>query len=49
MFVDVIGAVGNYGEIYERNAEAELPRGGLNGLNSFLDTPQFYPLPGTAK
>jgi general L-amino acid transport system substrate-binding protein len=46
MFKDAIGAVGNYGEIYERNAEDEVARGGLNTLNSFLATPQLYPLPG---
>lgn len=46
MFKNAIGTVGNYGEIYERNAEAEVSRGGLNTLNSFLATPQLYPLPG---
>jgi hypothetical protein len=46
MFIDAIGAVGNYGEIYERNAEEEVARGGLVGLNSKLATPQFYPMPG---
>lgn len=46
MFKDAIGAVGNYEEIYERNAEDEVSRGGLNTLNSFLATPQLYPLPG---
>ncbi|KAG7340723.1 glutamine synthetase II [Nitzschia inconspicua] len=46
MFKDAVSAVGNYGEIYERNAESEVSRGGLNTLNTFLETPQLYPLPG---
>jgi len=46
MFVNAIAAVGNYGEIYDRNAEAEVSRGGLTLLNEFLATPQHYPLPG---
>jgi general L-amino acid transport system substrate-binding protein len=46
MFKNAIGAVGSYGEIYARNAEDEVSRGGLNELNQFLATPQLYPLPG---
>ena len=47
MFRDAIGSVGNYGEIYERRAEGEVPRGGLNLVNIQLSGPQHYPLPGT--
>lgn len=43
---DIIAAVGNYGEIYERNVEAEVPRGGLVLVNSNPTGPQHYPLPG---
>ena len=46
MLQNAIAAVGNYAEIYERNAEAEVPRGGLNSLNEALSGPQHYPLPG---
>lgn len=46
MFQDAVGAVGNYGEIYERQAEADVPRGGLNLVNRLLSGPQHYPLPG---
>ena len=46
MFRLAIGAVGNYGEIYARQAEAEVPRGGLNELNASPSGPQMYPLPG---
>jgi general L-amino acid transport system substrate-binding protein len=45
-FQNAIGAVGNYAEIYERNAEADVPRGGLNTVNVLLSGPQHYPLPG---
>lgn len=45
MFQDVILAVGNYGEIYERNLEASIPRAGRNLLNGNVG-PQIYPLPG---
>jgi hypothetical protein len=47
MFRDAISTVGNYGEIYERSAQADVPRGGLNLVNVFLSGPQHYPLPGT--
>jgi general L-amino acid transport system substrate-binding protein len=46
MFRLAIGAVGNYGEIYERQAEAEVPRGGLNDLYLFNSGGLLYPLPG---
>jgi general L-amino acid transport system substrate-binding protein len=46
MFQNAIAASGNYGEIYDRNAESEVARGGLVELNAFLETPQFYPMPG---
>jgi hypothetical protein len=47
MFRDAVRAVGNYGEIYERRAQADVPRGGLNLVNVKLSGPQHYPLPGT--
>ena len=46
MFRSAIAAVGNYGEIYARNAEKDMPRGGLNLVNRQLSGPQHYPLPG---
>lgn len=46
MFQNAVAAVGNYAEIYKRNAEGEIPRGGLNLLNEKLGGPQHYPLPG---
>lgn len=33
-FRDVVEAVGSFGDIYERNVEAEVPRGGLNLVNT---------------
>lgn len=33
LFVDVIEAVGSYGEIYQRHMEDVVPRGGLNEIN----------------
>lgn len=45
MFQDVILAVGNYGEIFERNLEAYIPRSSRNLLNGNAG-PQLYPLPG---
>jgi len=41
-----IKAAGSYAEIYERNAEAYLPRGGLNAANTNPLQPQHYPYPG---
>eukprot|EP00934_Nitzschia_sp_Nitz4_P005117 Nitzschia sp. Nitz4//scaffold238_size30058//11696//14318//NITZ4_008000-RA/size30058-augustus-gene-0.16-mRNA-1//-1//CDS//3329543531//5107//frame0 len=46
MFQDAVGAVGNYGEIYVRQAENEVPRAGPNEVNVGLTGPQFYPMPG---
>ena len=48
MFQDVILAVGNYGEIFERNLEAYIPRSSRNLLNGNV-APQLYPLPGLMK
>ncbi|CAB9520747.1 Putative amino-acid ABC transporter-binding protein YhdW [Seminavis robusta] len=44
MFINAVQAVGNHGEIYTRNVEPLVPRGGLNALNS--GGAQIYPLPG---
>jgi hypothetical protein len=44
MFRDAINATGNYGEIYHRNVQRYIPRGGRNLLNT-QDGPQFYPIP----
>ena len=46
MFRLAVGAVGHYGEMYARQAEAEVPRGGLNELTFWPGGPQMYPLPG---
>ena len=46
MFQQAVSAVGNYADIFERNAGEELERGGLNSLNKFLSGPQHYPYPG---
>jgi hypothetical protein len=46
MFINAVGAVGNYGEIYSRQAQSDVPRGGLNEINELLSGPQHYPLPG---
>ncbi|CAB9529228.1 extracellular solute-binding protein [Seminavis robusta] len=47
MFRDSVLAVGNYGELYERNLESLVPRGGRNMLNqSPHQGPQHYALPG---
>jgi hypothetical protein len=46
VFKDAIAAVGSYGEIYQRRAQADVPRGGLNLVNELLSGPQHYPLPG---
>jgi hypothetical protein len=45
-FRDAVGAVGSYGEIYVRNVQADVPRGGLNMVNELLSGPQHYPRPG---
>ena len=46
MFRNAVAEVGSYADIYDRNAEAELSRGGLNTVNFLLRGPQHYPLPG---
>jgi general L-amino acid transport system substrate-binding protein len=46
MFQNAVAAVGNYAEIYARNAEEDVPRRGWNLLNRFLAGPQHYPFPG---
>eukprot|EP00541_Cyclophora_tenuis_P006213 CAMPEP_0116568584 /NCGR_PEP_ID=MMETSP0397-20121206/15741_1 /TAXON_ID=216820 /ORGANISM="Cyclophora tenuis, Strain ECT3854" /LENGTH=464 /DNA_ID=CAMNT_0004095897 /DNA_START=42 /DNA_END=1434 /DNA_ORIENTATION=+ len=46
MFRHVIEAVGNYGEIYERNLERFIPRSGANELNSAPYGPQLFVRPG---
>ncbi|CAB9514356.1 extracellular solute-binding protein [Seminavis robusta] len=47
LFRDVILSVGNYGEIYERNMEAFLPRQSPNTLNKSPNQgPQHFPAPG---
>ena len=47
MYRDSILAVGSYGEIYERNLEDKIPRGGRNQLNVSPNLgPQHYPQPG---
>jgi general L-amino acid transport system substrate-binding protein len=46
MFRLAVGAVGNYGEIYKRQAEQDVPRGGLNELYGISSGPLHYPLPG---
>lgn len=46
MFRRVVEAVGNYGEMYERNLGSELPRSGANQLNVFPFGPQLFVRPG---
>lgn len=46
MFRNGIDAVGNYGEIYERNLGSTIPRQNLNLLNKSPFGPQHYPYPG---
>ena len=46
MFKNAVAAVGSYGEIYAREAERDVPRGGLNLVNTLLEGPQHCPLPG---
>lgn len=46
MFRNVIGAVGNFGEIYDRNVASEVPRSSLNQLNENPFGPQHYAYPG---
>ncbi len=47
MVSSAVDAVGNYGEIYERHAQNDVERGGLNDLYSASSgAPLHYPLPG---
>lgn len=46
MFRDAVLAVGNFGDIYQRNVEPLFPRSGRNKLNAYPMGPQNYPLPG---
>jgi hypothetical protein len=46
MLREAVAAIGSYKEIYERNLEMDIPRGGLNLVNKLLRGPQHYPLPG---
>jgi hypothetical protein len=47
---DPILEFGNYGELYERNVEALIPRHGRNMINSIhRPGPQLYPIPGLTK
>ena len=45
VFRDVIHGVGSYAEIFRRNLQGEVSRGGPNLLNFLLTGPQHYPLP----
>lgn len=45
MLQNAVQAVGNTGELYERNIERLVPRAGLNRLND-AGGPQLYSLPG---
>ena len=49
MFRSAISSVGNYAEIYQRNAEFEFPRSSVNNLNVQLGGPQHYPIPGVVR
>lgn len=44
MLIDAIQAVGNFGEIYERNLQAIVPRKGQNSANVNPFGPQHFPL-----
>lgn len=47
MFKDAVLAVGNFGEIYERNLQAIHPRSGRNQLNPIeASGPQYFAIPG---
>lgn len=45
MFVNAIGSVGNYGELYERHLQAIVPRQGLNLINTDGNSGLIYSLP----
>jgi general L-amino acid transport system substrate-binding protein len=44
-FFHAVNAVGNYGELYQRNFASIVNRGGLNDLND-QDGPQMFTIPG---
>jgi hypothetical protein len=46
MLRDATLAVGNYGEMYQRNLEPLEPRSGRNLLNTNSQGPQHFPMPG---
>lgn len=47
MFRDAMFVTGNYGEIYDRNLEAHVPRSGLNLLfDNANPGPLHFPMPG---
>ena len=46
MFRRAVNAVGSYKDIYKRNVESNIPRASINQLNTQLQHPQHYPLPG---
>jgi hypothetical protein len=46
IFRDAVAAVGSFQQIYQRNAQAYVPRRGLNLLNQNPLGPQHYPNPG---
>ena len=47
MLQDPILEFGNYGELYERNVEPFIPRGGRNVINGIRNPgPQMYAMPG---
>ena len=46
MFRNAVGAVGNFGEMYNRNVASEVPRSRLNKLNTNPYGPQHYAYPG---
>jgi hypothetical protein len=46
MFRDVIASVGSFQQIYEREAEASIPRSGMNLLNTNPFGPQHSAYPG---
>lgn len=46
MLINAVAAVGNYGEIYDRNLQNTVPRVGLNELSVNPLGPRQYPRPG---
>jgi general L-amino acid transport system substrate-binding protein len=45
-FRDIVESVGSYGDIYDRNVEFEVARGGPNLVNEYPFGPQLFSLPG---